>query len=350
MTLFKHHFPTFAVFLIGLAGVLAVLFAWQLPPFAGTEVRTDNAYVRGRVITLSPQISGYVTEVPVQDFQQVRQGDILVKLDDRTARQSLAKAQAALTAAKAALASNAQSIRSAEAVVQSRKAALDAAEAALDKAQANAERQKKLEEKGHASTSDVEDSTLSLRQAETALITAQSNVAVAQEDLETLRINIELLTAQLASAKASVELAQINLEHTVVRALHKGRLGQIGVQPGQFVTAGTSLMSYVEPEVWVIANINERELADMEVGQQVSFTVDALRDKPFTGRVTQFSPATASEYSVLGNSTATGNFTKIAQRLPVKIEIDPDQPDRDRLAPGMSVVLHALRVGQNASG
>jgi multidrug resistance efflux pump len=109
-------------------------------------------------------------------------------------------------------------------------------------------------------------------------------------------------------------------------------------------------MSYVEPTVWVIANINERELADLQVGQSVSFTVDALKDQSLTGHVSQFSPATASEYSVLGNSTATGNFTKIAQRLPVKIEIDPDQPDINRLTPGMSVVLHAPRVGPSVDG
>lgn len=350
MTLLKHHFPGLAVLLIGLAGVLAVLFAWHLPPFAGTEIRTDNAFVRGNVTTLSPQVSGYVTEVLVQDFQHVAEGDILVKLDDRIARQALAQAQAALTAARASLASNTQSIRSAEAVLQSRKAAVDAAEAALEKARANADRHGKLKEVGYLSTSVIEESALALRQAETGLITAQSNVLVAQEDLETLRINIDLLNAQLASAEASVELARINLEHTVVRAPHAGRLGQIGVRPGQFVTAGTSLMSFVEPDVWVVANISERELADLEVGQQVSFTVDALHDRPFSGHVVRLSPATASEFSVLGNSTATGNFTKIAQRLPVRIEIDPGQPDSDRLAPGMSVVLHAPRTVQQARG
>lgn len=344
MTSFKHHFPTAAILLTGIAGVLAVLFAWQLPPFGSTEIRTDNAYLRGNVTTLSPQVSGYVTRVRVQDFQQVEEGDILVELDDRTARQSLAQAQSSLAAAKARLASNAQSIRSAQAVLQSRKAALGSAEATLDKARANAQRQAKLKEKGFISTSESEDSTLSLRQAETALVAAQSNVAVAQEDVEALKINIDLLNAQLASAKASVELARINLEHCIVRAPHKGRLGQIGVKPGQYVTAGTSLMSLVAPETWVIANINEGELADLRVDQPVSFTVDALHHQRFHGHVAQISPATASEYSVLGNSTATGNFTKIAQRLPVKIEIDPDQPDRDRLAPGMSVVLHAPRL------
>lgn len=345
MTALKRHFPTLTIILIGLAGVLAVLFAWHLPPFAGAEVRTDNAYVRGSVVTVSPQISGYVTEVPVADFQQIREGDILVQFDDRSARQSLAQAEASLTSAQASLAANAQSIRSAEAVIAARKAALEAAEAAVEKAKAEAARHRKLMEKGVISTADIETSTLALRQAEAAVVTAQSNVAVAQEERAALETNIDLLEAQRASAEAAVELAKINLEHTRVRALHDGRLGQIGVRPGQFVTAGTALMSYVEPEVWVIANINERELADLRLGQEVRFTVDALHDRSFTGHVAQFSPATASEYSLLGNSTGTGNFTKIAQRLPVKITIAPNQPEAHRLTPGMSVILHAPRQG-----
>ncbi|WP_172327614.1 HlyD family secretion protein [Mangrovicoccus sp. HB161399] len=343
MTVLKHHIPTLLVVLIGLLGVGTVLYAWQLPPFGGHEIRTENAYVRGSVTTISPQIAGYVTEVPVNDFQTVKAGDVLVKLDDRTATQTLAQAQAALESAAGALKSNAQDINSAQAVLESRKAAAQAAKAALDTAQAAWNRQDKLKAKGFLSQSDADDSQLSLHQAEAALTEAQSNVDVAREDVAAAKVQTDTLKADLASAQAAVELAKIDLEHTVIRAPRDGQLGQIGVKTGQYVTAGASLMSHVAPQVWVIANVKERELADLAQGQQVRFTVDALHDRAFTGHVAVFSPATASEYSVLGNSTATGNFTKIAQRLPVKVEIDPGQDGADRLAPGMSVVLHAER-------
>ncbi|WP_108260107.1 HlyD family secretion protein [Mangrovicoccus ximenensis] len=343
MTVLKHHIPTVLIVLIGVLGIGAVLYAWQLPPFAGSEIRTENAYVRGSVTTISPQIAGYVTEVPVQDFATVKAGDVLVKIDDRIARQTLAQAEAALDSARASLVSNAQDIHSAEAVLESRKAAAQAAQAALDTARANWNRQDKLKAKGFLSQSDADDSQLSLQQAEAALTEAKSNVDVAREDLASAKVRTDTLKAELASAEAAVALAGIDLEHTVIRAPRDGQLGQIGVKTGQYVTAGTSLMSHVGPEVWVIANVRERELADMAQGQPVRFTVDALHDRSFTGHVAVFSPATASEYSVLGNSTATGNFTKIAQRVPVKILIDPDQPGAGRLAPGMSVVLHAPR-------
>ncbi|WP_138469433.1 HlyD family secretion protein [Poseidonocella sp. HB161398] len=343
MKVLKHHIPTAVILLIGLLGIGTVLYAWQLPPFGGAEIRTENAYVRGSVTTISPQIAGYVTDVPVSDFQTVAKGEVLVKLDDRTATQTLAQAEASAESAGAALTANAQDIRSAEAVLESRKAAAQAAKAALDTAQAAWGRQDKLKAKGFLSQSDADDSALSLQQAQAALTEAQSNVDVAREDVASAKVQTDTLKAQLASAQAAVELAKIDLEHTVIRAPRDGQLGQIGVKPGQYVTAGTSLMSHVAPQVWVIANVKERELADMAQGQKVRFTVDALHDRAFTGHVSVFSPATASEYSVLGTSTATGNFTKIAQRLPVRIEIDPDQPGADRLSPGMSVVLHAPR-------
>lgn len=343
MNVLKHHVPTFLIVLIGVLGIGLVLWAWHLPPFDGAEVRTSNAYVRGQVTTLSAQAAGEVTQVPVSDFATVAKGEVLVQLDDRSARQALAQAEAQLASARSALEANAQSIRSAEATLQSREASARAAKAALDTTRASWTRLHKLQEKGVVSTSDVEDADLALRQAEAALTEASSNTDVAREAVASAKVQTDTLNAQISSAEAAVALARIDLEHRVIRAPSDGRLGQIGVRVGQYVTAGTSLVSLVPPQVWVIANVKETEFADLQQGQRVSFTVDALHDRAFAGHITQFSPATASEYSVLGNSTATGNFTKIAQRLPVRIEIDPDQPGGAELAPGMSVVLHAPR-------
>lgn len=344
MRILKHHFPTFLIVLIGVLGVGLVLWAWHLPPFDGGNIRTSNAYVRGSVTTISAQAAGEVTEVPVSDFATVHKGDILVQLDDRTARQALAQANAQLDQARSALESNTQAIHSAEATLASRQAAEKAAQAALDTSKSTWDRIHKLQDKGVVTSSDVDDADLDLRQAEAAVTEAQSNVEVAREAVASAKVQTKTLNAQIASAEAAVELARIDLEHRVVRAPSDGRLGQIGVRLGQYVTAGTSLVSLVPPQVWVIANVKETELAGLRQGQEVTFTVDAMNDREFRGRIAEFSPATASEFSVLGTSTATGNFTKIAQRLPVRIEIDSDQPGADSLSPGMSVVLYAPRA------
>lgn len=341
----RHHVPTLVVALIAALGVGAVLFAWRLPPFAGDEIRTENAYVRGNVTTISPQIAGYVAAVPVVDYQAVKKGDVLATLDDRAERQDLARAEAGLAGAEAALRSNAQNIRSAEAGLTAKRAAVGAAEVAVETAKTDFDRQNKLKAKGFASGATADDSALALRRAEAALTEAQSEVDVAREAVAAAKIDADALKADLADAQAAVELAKIELDHAVIRAPADGRLGRIGVKPGQYVAVGAALMSHVAPQVWIIANVRERELADMAVGQPVRFTVDALHDRGFTGRIERFSPATASEFSVLSTSTATGNFTKIAQRLPVRIAIDPGQAEGERLAPGMSVVLHAPRAG-----
>ncbi|MDK3018037.1 HlyD family secretion protein [Pseudodonghicola flavimaris] len=344
MNVLKHHIPTVLIALIGVLGIGLVLWAWHLPPFDGGEIRTSNAYVRGSVTTISAQAAGEVTEVPMQDFATVKRGDVLVRLDDRSAREALAQATAQLDAAQSALKANTQAIRSAQATLAARQATAQAAQAALDTSRASWTRLHKLQDKGVVTTSNVEEADLALRQAEAALTQAQSNVDVARESVVSAKVQTETLNAQIASAQAAVALAGIDLDRRVIRAPVDGRLGQIGVRPGQYVSAGTALVSLVPPQVWVIANVKETELADLHPGQPVTFTVDARHDRAFAGHIAEFSPATASEFSVLGNSTATGNFTKIAQRLPVRIEIDPDQPGAGDLAPGMSVVLYAPRT------
>jgi len=339
----KQNGSTFSVLAVGILGTLLMLWAWQLPPFGLAEIRTSNAYVRGSVTTISAQASGEVTDVAVSDFATVSQGDVLVKIDDRSARLSLAQAQARLEAARAALELNAQNIRSAKAALASRAAAAEAARAALEIARSTDERQHRLKERGVVSDSQTDDADLALRQAEATLVAASSNSDVAKETVAGARVETRTLEADIASAEAAVNLARLEVEHRTIRAPTDGRLGQIGVRPGQFVTAGSAVFSLVPPKVWVIANVKETELADLSEGQAVQFTVDALDNRAFTGRISVLSPATASEFSVMGASTATGSFTKIAQRLPIRIEIDADQPNAELLSPGLSVVLHATR-------
>ncbi|RCW82835.1 HlyD family secretion protein [Paracoccus lutimaris] len=334
-----HLIPTLIAIAAGLTGLLIVLYAWRLPPFQSTYPQTENAYIRGTVTSLAPQLSGYVAAVEAQDFQSVTKGQVIARIDDRQYRQKLAQADAALQGAEAALQIQNQSVRSAEAGQQSAEAALRAAEAARDTAKSNWDRASALKSRGVTAQSTTDQSELALRQAEAAVTQAESAIAVARENVNGAEVGLAARQAEIASAKAARELAQIDLSNTVIRAPAAGRLGQVSVRLGQYVTAGTALVSLVGTDVWVIANFRETELSGITVGDRASFSVDAMQGRVFTGRVESFSPAAASEFSLLSASNATGNFTKVAQRLPVRIRIDPGQERAEFLEPGLSVVV-----------
>lgn len=338
----KHLIPTLVTLAIGLAGALLLLYAWHLPPFQSSQPMTENAYVRGKVTTLAPQVPGYVRAVEVEDFQAVSAGDVVARIDDRIARQRLAQAEAQLAAARAALEVATQGVASAEAALRADQAGVAAARSALTTAQTTWDRAEALRTRGVASQSASDQSELALLQAEAGVTQAEAQLDVQREAVKSARVALQSRKADIASAEAAVELARIDLENTVIRAPEDGRLGQVAVRVGQYVTPGSALVSHVGRDIWVIANFRETNLAGLRPGEPVDFTVDALQGRGFTGRVESFSPATASEYSLLAGTNATGNFTKVAQRLPVRIAIDPDQQGADALRPGMSVIV---RVG-----
>lgn len=335
----KKHLPTIIALAAGALGVLVVLYAWHLPPFTPPLPQTENAYVRGKVTPVAPQLAGYLAAVEVQDFQAVTKGQVIARIDDRQHRQRLAQARAMLAAAEAAMRIGEQSVHSAEASVQSAEAALASAQAGHDMAQQGWDRASALQSRGVTAQSSADQSQLSLRQAEAAVTQAESQIAVARENVNSARVSLQARQADIESAKAAVELAEIDLGNTIIRAPEDGRLGQVAARVGQYVTPGTALVSHVGKDVWIIANFKETQLHGMRVGKLASFTVDALGGQTFTGRIEAFSPATASEFSLLPASNATGNFTKIAQRLPVRIAIDPGQERSEFLTAGMSVVI-----------
>lgn len=337
--------PTIIALVIGAAGVLLLLFAWHLPPFQPAHPETENAYIRGMVTTVAPQASGYVSTVEVADFQTVAQGDIIARIDDRIPRQKLAQAQAQAAAARAAIHVAEQNIASAQAALRANQAAVASAQSSLATAETAWDRASALQTRGVASQSATDQSELSLQQARAALQQAQAQQDVQTEAIATARVTMQARQADITSADAAVELAQIDLDNTVIRAPSDGHLGQVTVRVGQYVTAGSALVSLVGTDTWVIANFRETNLRGMREGEPVAITVDALDHRGFTGRVQAFSPATASEYSLLSGANATGNFTKIAQRLPVRISIDPGQAGAEYLRPGMSVVVRVDTSG-----
>jgi multidrug resistance efflux pump len=330
---------TIITLLAGAAGILLVLYAWRLPPFVTSVETTDNAYIRGYVTMMSPQVSGYVVDVPVKDYQQVKQGEILAKIDNRIYAQKVAQARAALDAQKASLSNSHQQELSAEATINSARAQIDGANAALKRAQLSWDRVSNLSDRGIASTSESEQAQATLDQARASVNQAQAALEVARQSLAAIIVNRASLEANVAGAEAAVQLAEIDLENTAITAPRDGHLGEVGVRVGQYVAAGTQLMAVVPQDVWVVANFKETQLDGMQVGQPVSISVDALNRRSLSGHIERFSPAAGSEFAVIKADNATGNFTKIAQRVGVRIRIDQGQALAGELTPGLSVVV-----------
>ncbi|ARO15840.1 Secretion protein HlyD family protein (plasmid) [Ketogulonicigenium robustum] len=328
---------TLLVGTVGVAGVLLVLFAWHLPPFASALPTTENAYLRGRVTTLSPQLSGYIREVRVQDFQEVHAGDVIAVIDDRIYQQKLAQAEAGLASAEAAMHVAEQNVRSAEATLGANEAAVVAANLSVATAQSANDRASGLLERGVTTTSATEQAALQLQNALSTQTQAQASRDVQREQIANARAQIASAQAQIDTATAAVELARLDLANTEIHAPSDGHLGQVSVRVGQYVSPGTALVSHVGEDVWLVANFNEGAMNSLSIGQPVKFSVDALAGQTFTGRIEGFSPATASEFSLVSGTNATGNFTKIPQRVPVRITIDPNQPRAESLVPGLSV-------------
>lgn len=341
----RKHAATLLVATLGLAGVLLVLFAWGLPPFSASAPETENAAIRGRVTTVAPQLAGYLAAVEATDFQTVKKGDVIARLDDRSQTQRLAQARAQLAGAKAALAIAEQAVHAARSGATAREAALEAARSAQANARTAAGRATALKKRGVASDSVAEQTDLALQQADAGVAQAEAAAEVAREDITSATVAIDARRADIAAAEAAVALAEIDLMNTVIRAPDDGRLGQVAARVGQYVTPGTALAALVGPDIWVIANFKETGLHGLRLGQPVTFTVDAMRHRAFTGRVEAYSPATASEFSLIPANNATGNFTKVAQRVPVRISVDPGQEMHEYLVPGLSVVVHVDTSG-----
>lgn len=330
----------FAAAAIGIVGVLVILYAWQLPPFTRHTQFTDNAYVRGQTTFISPQVNGYITQVNVQDFVQIKKGDLLLQIDDRIYRQRVHQAQAQLAMKIAALNNNQQQRKSAEAVIVRNEAILRNAKAQSLKTQADLKRVKDLTADGSLSIRERDAALASAAQGSADIDQAQATLDMSRQDLQTVIVNRDALQADVENARAALELAEIDLQNTRIIAPRDGQLGQIAVRLGAYVTAGTHLTTLVPPQHWVIANIKETQLADLRVGQPVKFSVDALNDKQYEGRVESISPATGVEFSAITPDNATGNFVKIAQRIPVRVEVLGKPEDVALLRPGMSVQVH----------
>lgn len=325
----------FTTALIG--GVVAALYAWHLPPFNYDKVYTNNAYVRGQTTLISAKVSGYVKDVFVNDFNQVSLEQPLVKIDDAPYLAKMAQAKANLLGQSASLNQIEQDKRAAEANLNISNATIENAKAQLHRARVEFNRIQQLIKTNSASKRELDQATATLTQAETAIQQARQQQTIAEQKRLSVKTNGEGLTASVESAKAVVNLAQQDVDNTLIKAPVAGKLGEISVKKGQFVTIGSQLMFIVPNSRWVIANVKETDMVNVKIGQPVKLSIDGLDHKQFDGKVAEISPAAASEFSIIKADSGTGNFVKIAQRIPVKIEFLPEQADLDKILAGVSV-------------
>ncbi|SEF90491.1 membrane fusion protein, multidrug efflux system [Bryocella elongata] len=356
------------VLIAGAAAALLVALGSQWSPFTGTASlpETDDAYIRADQTPLSTRVSGTVRQVYMGDYQTVTKGQLILELEDNDYKAALAETQSALAAANAEYAANQDAKRAADAAVASARSAIagardasTAASAGITAVQAEVthagsefQRQQNLLV-GKAATQQQYEAALAARdhaaaqlqvqQAEfsrssTMVATAQSSLAAAEQQRASLNARDAALLAQIEARKAAITIAEVNLGYTKFYAPASGGLGEFHVHPGQLVSPGMPVVELVQSGVWIQANYRETQLGHVRPGDNVDITVDAIAEHTFHGHVAEIAPASGSQFALLPPDNATGNYTKIVQRVPVRIELTPDDQTA-RLRPGFSAVV-----------
>ncbi|WEK46550.1 MAG: HlyD family secretion protein [Candidatus Andeanibacterium colombiense] len=327
--------------LAGVGIVVAVLLAvwfvkyWTVGRFVES---TDDAYVQSDAVVVSPKIAGYVDKVLVADNQAVKAGDALFQIDPRDYRSQVAQAQAQIDVAAASAAGLRAQIAEQQATVVGARAQVVSAKSDLELARTIEERYRALSATGAESRETYGDKRRQLANAQAQLALRQSELTSAERRIETLRAQIGQAGAQAEGAKAQRASANVDLSSALVRASIDGRIGNKTVQLGQFVQPGTRAMSIVPVDkLYITANFKETQVGSMRVGQPVKIEIDALGGVELHGKVESFSPGTGAQFSLLPPENATGNFTKIVQRIPVKISVQAGPETKALLVPGMSV-------------
>ena len=354
------------VLLLALAVIVTITRNWNGWEGGRIEQVTNDAYVRGDLTPLSTKVPGLVREVKVNDYQQVHKGDLLVQLDDDDYKAQLAQAAAGVEAAKAALENNRRQrqlqdskieravagIDQANAQISAAQAGRDAVQADVTRTRAERNRQEALlrnnsttQQKVEAAVADEQRFTgqyasrdADLTQARTLLRSNEAAAEAERRGKAVLESQESQFVADLHAKEAALEVAQVNLGYTRILAPADGTVGERQVRPGQLVSPGTQVMSFVENTRWLAANFRETQLTNIKVGDVAEIRVDVYPGQVFKGRVLEIAPASGSQFALLPPDNATGNFTKVVQRVPVKITLD-DSTLASKLRPGLSAVV-----------
>src|ERR1700686_2193409 len=362
----KQYLVPALIFLMAAGILVAIIGNWNSWASERADQETDDAYVRADLTPLSTKVSGVVAKVLVDDYQTVKGGYLLVQLRDDDFRAQVAQAEAAVEAAKAALEDNRRQknlqdakidraktgIDLANAQISAAQAAIDATKADVDRSQAERARQEALIATQSATHQHLEQAVADeqrframvlarqadLEQAKASLANNQTAVIAEVRARAVLDSRDGQLVADLHGKQAFLDAAKINLDYTLIYAPENGVVGERKVRPGQMVSPGTQVLSLVQTDAWVQANFRETQVRHMHPGDAAEISVDAFPGARLKGKLVQISPASGSQFALLPPDNATGNFTKIVQRVPVKIVLDQGQPVAQTLRPGLSVI------------
>lgn len=328
-----------AIFVLAMLLIVVITTRWTV--WEGREgwQKTDDAYLQADVTPIAAKVSGYVREIKVQDFERVHAGEVIATIDDDDYRSAAAQADANLAGAIAQTqALKAQRVLQ-QANVGAAKAVVAAASATFEQTVRDLARQQRLFDAGSSTTEAQERVQTQRAQLGAQLAQNRAQLDAAGRQLDVLDAQIDQSQANAAAQKATAAIAHINWGYTKIVAPRDGVLGQRQILPGQYVGVGAQLTSLTPlPNVWVIANFKETQLTHMALGNEAEIAVDTFPEHALKGRVVAFAPASGSQFSLLPPDNATGNFTKVVQRISVKIVIDDADGLRERLRPGMSVI------------
>lgn len=323
-----------AIFLI--LAVLGIIYYFLVYRFYES---TDNAYLKADVTWVSPRVSGEITQLNVKNNQEVKAGQVLLKLDDRDTQARYQQANAITALKQAALGVQRQNIAGQQAMIGEAQAGLDAANAEMNRLKKDYDRYQQLLREGVTTRQRLETVQSQYLSAVAQVKRAQAGVAAAQAQLGGIQASREQLVADVNSAKANVNLIGVDASSAQVVAPVSGTIGDLAVRLGSRVNPQTRLLAIVPLEkTFVEANFKETQITDMHVGQKVTVELDAYPDHEFTGHIDSFSPASGAEFSLMPPENATGNFNKVVQRVPVKILLDRKAGD-PVLRPGLSAVV-----------
>ncbi|GKQ49860.1 HlyD family secretion protein [Bradyrhizobium sp. Ce-3] len=311
-------------------------YGWDYWTVGRFQVSTDDAYVKADNTTIAPKVSGYLSAVLVGDNEQVRAGQILARIDERDFKVALDQAKADVTAAEAAITSKRAQLDVQHSVIEAARATLAVDTATQTFAEQENKRYTDLAGTGFGSVQNAQQAQSRYASAQAAIVRDTANLASAERQVELLKAEIAQAIAALGRATALQHQAELNLSYTTITAPIDGVVGNRTLRTGQYVQAGTQLMSLVPATgAYVIANFKETQLTNVRKGQPVEIEVDMFPGQLVRGHVDSLAPASGQEFALLPPDNATGNFTKVVQRIPVKIVLDATNVD---LRPGMSVI------------
>ncbi|KJK03049.1 hemolysin D [Pseudomonas sp. 21] len=302
--------------------------------------KTDDAYVGGDVTVISPRVAGYIAELKVSDNQRVHAGELLARIDDRDYRAALAKADGAVHAEEAALTHVAAQASLQDALIRQSQAEIDAAAAEEVRTRDDQHRYATLVRTNAVSVEAAQRADASFKSARANSDKARASLLAARRQLDVIQSQRQQAQAALEQAIAARDLARLDLSYTELRAPVDGYIGNRRARVGSYVAAGTQLLAVVPAQgLWVDANFKEDQLARMQPGQAVTIEADILPGKVFHGHLDSLAPATGAQFSILPPENATGNFTKIVQRVPVRVHLDDADGRLGDLRPGLSVLV-----------